>query len=159
MAAASTGLSGRVLAGGDVTIDGAGVVWNIISTTPSSIASHNSFADVTALVKPKIDSAPAGLVDFVITEVSTFGIDGEILAVIFDDPNQTTSNTIILLFGAQDVTGDVFAIGLAEPINTSDPNLVLDLSLGISFGFQPTGQVSLVDINGGAHYIRCRRSG
>jgi hypothetical protein len=152
MAAASTGFSDRMLANGDITIDGAPVVWDIVPTTPSSIFSHNSFADVTVLVKPKIDAAAAGLVDFTIGEVSSGSIDGSVLAVIFDDPNQTTSNTIVLLFGAQDVNGDNFAIGLADPIDLSDPNLVLDLSLAISFGFQvPPGninQISQVDVNG-----------
>ena len=146
MAAASTGFGGRVLANGDVKIDGVGVNWDI--STPSSISSYNHWSNVTALVKPKIDAAPAGLVSFLITEVSTLGIDGEILAVIFDDPNQTTSNTVILLFGAQAIAGDTFNIGLAQPLDKSDANLVLDMSLGISYGWQGVAQVSLVDVNG-----------
>ncbi len=146
MAAASTGFRGRTLADGDVMIDGAGVTWS--STVASSISSYNSFADVTSLVKAKIDAAPAGRVDFTITEVGTYGIDGEILAVIFDDPGQTTSNTIVLLFGAQNIAGDTFHIGLGAPIDKSDPKLMLDLSLGISYGYQPSGQYSLVDVNG-----------
>jgi len=44
MAAATTGFSGRRLANNDVTIDGTGVTWNI--TTPSSISSYNSWAEV-----------------------------------------------------------------------------------------------------------------
>ena len=149
-AAASTGFSGRVIGDGLITIDDGtvvtGVNWDIV--TPSSIASHNHWADVTSIVKTTIDGAPAGLVDFLIWESGTGSIEGEILAVIFDDPNQTTSNTIILLFGAQNVLGDNFAIGLADPIDLTDPNLVLDFSLGISFGFQPAGQFSQVDVNG-----------
>ncbi len=149
MAAASTGFSGRVLANGDVKIDGQDVNWSM--TTPSSIRSSNSFANVTSLVKSKIDSAPAGIVNFHIDEVSSDGIDGEVLAVIFNDPNQTTSNTVILLFGAQNIAGDNFSIGLANPINKNDPKLLLDLSLGISFGFQTSGslgQHSNIDVNG-----------
>jgi len=149
LAAASTGFSGRVLANGDVKLDGDPVNW--IKTTPSSISSSNSWADVTSLVKGKIDGAPAGIVNFHVDEVSTFGIDGEVLTVIFNDPNQTTSNTIILLFGAQNIAGDNFSIGLANPINKNDPKLLLDLSLGISFGFQTPGslgQHSNVDVNG-----------
>lgn len=146
MAAASTGFSNRVLADGDVKIDGTDVNWDM--TESSSISSRNHWADVTDIVKPTIDAAAAGMVDFTITEVNTFGIDGEILAVIFDDPNQMTTNTIVLLFGAQDINGDTFAIGLADPIDKSDPDLVLDLSLGISFGFQPSGQRSEIDVNG-----------
>ena len=145
-AAASTGFSNRVLANGDVKIDGVGVTWSI--NTPSSISSSNHWADVTSMVKGKIDAAPAGLVSFTITEVSTFGIDGEILAVIFDDPAATTSNTIVLLFGAQAIAGDDFFVNLANPLDLSEPGLILDMGLGISFGHQPGGQVSLVDVNG-----------
>jgi hypothetical protein len=48
----------------------------------------------------RFDAAPAGRVDFTITEANTAKIDGELLAGIFDDPSQTTDNTIVLLFGA-----------------------------------------------------------
>ena len=145
-AAASTGFSLRKLNNTDVQIDGANVAWDL--ETPSSISSWNHWSNVTGMVKAKIDAAAAGPVSFRITEVSTFGIDGEILAVIFDDPNQTTSNTVILLWGAQDIAGDTFNIGLASPIDLSDANFALDMSLGISFGFQGSVQVSLVDVNG-----------
>jgi PKD repeat protein len=146
MAAASTGFSLRTLAAGDVKIDGVGFPWNV--TVPSTISSQNHWADVTELVKSKLDGAPPGRVNFTITEVSTFGIDGEILAVVFDDPAQTTDNTIVLLFGAQNVAGDQFVVSLAQPIDLSDPSLLLDMGLGISFGFQPGVQFSVVDVNG-----------
>lgn len=143
---ASTGLTNRVLADGDVKLDGTDVTWDI--TTSSSINSWNHWSNVTALVKPKVDAAAAGLVDIEVTEVASLGIDGVILAVIFDDPNETVSNTVVLLFGAQDVLGDTFNISLAEPIDKTDLNLGLDMGLGISYGAQPGGQVSLVDVNG-----------
>jgi hypothetical protein len=148
MAAASTGFSGRVLLNGDVKINGVNVVWTM--QTASSISSSNHFSDVTSIVKPIIDAAPAGLVNITITEVNSSGIDGEVLAVIFDDPGQTTNNTVVLLFGAQNIAGDVFAVGLANPLDLTDPSLVLDMSLGISFGAQgcASGQFSQVDVNG-----------
>ena len=147
IAAASTGFSGFIIPNGGIKIDGQDVVWDVV--TPSSISSSNHFAKVTDLVKPKLDAAPAGRVNFEITEVSSAQIDGSILAVIFDDPNQTTENTVVLLFGAQAIAGDHFAVNLAKPIDTSDPNLKINMGLGISFGFQPTNQqVNLVDVNG-----------
>jgi uncharacterized repeat protein (TIGR01451 family) len=145
MAAATTGFSGAVLANGDVTIDGAGVNWD--ATTPNGISSNNYWSDVTTLVKTKLDGAPAGAVSFQIGETNALTTEGEILAVIFDDPNQTTSNTIALLFGAQNLAGDTFNIGLAEPIDKSDPKLRLDMALGISFGFQGLDQYSTVEVN------------
>jgi len=146
MAAASTGFSSRTLANGDVKIDGVGVVWSM--ATVSSISSFNHFADVTSMVKAKIDAAPAGRVNFTITEVNTGSIEGEILAVIFDDPNETTNNTVALLWGAQAVGGDTFALALADPVDKSDPNLLLQMSLGIGFGFQGGSQFSFVNVNG-----------
>jgi PKD repeat protein len=145
LVAASTGGSARTLLAGDVKIDGVGFPWAI--SVASTIGSWNHWADVTSLVKPKIDAAPAGRVNFTITEVSTFGIDGEVLAVVFDDPSQATDNTIVLLFGAQNVAGDQFVVSLANPLDLSDPALVLNMGLGISFGFQPGGQFSEVNVN------------
>ncbi|HYP26211.1 MAG TPA: Ig-like domain-containing protein [Blastocatellia bacterium] len=144
LAAASTGFSGRALLDGDVKIEGTDVAWSAVVS--SSILSTNAFADVTSIVKPIIDAAPAGINSLTITEVDSGGIDGEILAVIFDDPNQTTNNTVIILFGAQNTAGDNFNVLLAEPI--ADTTRPIDMSLGISFGFQPSGQFSLVDVNG-----------
>jgi hypothetical protein len=147
---ASTGGLNFQIPNGNIRIDGQAVNWS--RSVPSSIGSWNHFGEVTALVKPRLDAAPAGRVAFTITETSTANIDGTILAVIFDNPAETTVNTAILLFGAQSTTGDTFNISLAEPINKNDPNLALDLSLGISFGFQTgtltEGQRSTVDING-----------
>jgi hypothetical protein len=101
-------------------------------------------------VKTKIDSAAAGTIDFTITETedNTHDIDGEILVVIFDDPNQMTTNTIVLLFGAQDINGDTFNIGLAEPLDLS-VTTQLDMSLGISYSYQYDGeqQYSIVTVN------------
>jgi len=150
LAAASMALSNRILIDGDVKIDGADVNWDM--STPSTIGAYNHWAEVTSIVKPKIDAAPPGRVNFTITEVRTLGIDGEILAVIFDDPGQITENTVVLFFGAQDIAGDTFVIGLADPLDMDDPSLILDMGLGISFGFQqatsPTGQYSIIDVNG-----------
>lgn len=147
-AAASTGFTGYEISDGELQINGEGVTWD--TATANSISSWNYWADVTDIVQPVVDAAPAGLVDFTITETGdSFLVDGELLAVIFDDPNQTSANTIILLFGAQETTGDTFAIGLLEPLDLSDPNLQLDLGLGISYSFQDNGtQFSEIDVNG-----------
>ena len=69
--------------------------------------------------------------------------------MIFDDPNQKTNNTIVLLFGAQDIGGDTFSIKTAQPIDLTDPNLAIDMGLGISFGYQEYGgeQYSLINVN------------
>ena len=58
--AASTGFSGFSSLNGAVTLDGAPVQWTDTDTLSSSIGSFNVAADVTALVKPKVDAAAAG---------------------------------------------------------------------------------------------------
>lgn len=148
LASASTGFSGYTIPNGGVLIDGAAVNWDLVIS--NSISSKNHWADVTSLVKTKIDAAPAGIVNFTITENNSPSIDGEILAVVFDDPGQTSDNTIVLLFGAQNIAGDTFNIGLATPINKSAPGFKLDFSLGISYSYQQFGtqQYSQVDVNG-----------
>lgn len=147
MAAASTGWSEYTLQNGDIKIDGQDVVWS--TQIPNAIFSYNAWADVTSLVKAKIDAAPAGRVDMAITETPADDTDGELLVVIFDDPAQTTDNTIVLMFGAQALGGDDFNIGLSEPIDKSDPNLALDFSLASSYSNQDDdAQYSIVDVNG-----------
>ena len=151
MASATRGFFRYLLRPGDVKLDGADVAWNIV--TPSGIASYNFWGEVTDTVKAKLDSAPAGPVDFSLSEARPTGVDGiegEVLVVIFDDPNQPKDNTVALLFGAQRTTGDTFALRFAQPLDLSDPNSALTMSLGISFGHQnPLGQqYSLIDVNG-----------
>ena len=103
------------LVDGDAKIDGLDIVWSM--SVSSRIFPNNHWADVTSRVKSTIDAAPAGLVDLTVTEVATAGIDGESLIVNFDDPAQTTTNTVISFFGVQGIAGDSFLIGLTDPIN------------------------------------------
>jgi hypothetical protein len=93
--AASTGFTGYSPVNGDVTIDGTPVDWDSAHTIPNAIASINVLADVTNMVKAKLDAAPAGITTFTVAEPNnTFSIDGEILAVIFDDPTITVNKSI-----------------------------------------------------------------
>lgn len=150
--AASTGFTGYVPVNGDVTVDGLPVTWDAAHTIPNSISSYNVLADVTPMVKTKIDSASVGSVAFTVAEPNhTLLIDGEILAVIFDDPTVTFNKSVSLLYGAQSTTGDTFNVALSAPIDKSDPNQQLTFGLGISFGYQAPGvlgQYSLIDVNG-----------
>jgi hypothetical protein len=109
----------------------------------------NVESDVTSIVKPIVDAAPAGDVNLTVAEPNnSVLIDGEILAVVLNDPSVTTSGSIALLYGAQAPAGDTFHVALAQPVDTTDPHFGMNLSLGISFGAQPSGQFSTVDVNG-----------
>jgi hypothetical protein len=152
LAASSGGLSNRILANGDVQIDGSGVNWAIVEPATSGVEAYNHWAEVTSLVKPKIDAAPTGRVDFTITEIDSATIEGELLAVIFDNPTELTTNTVVLLFGTQSSRGSRFGVNLLQPVDTTDPDLAIQLSLGISYGAQGATaagtQASQVDVNG-----------
>jgi Bacterial Ig-like domain (group 1) len=145
---ATTGFSGYTPVNGEVTLNGAPVTWNPAQTITNGISSKNGEADVTAIVKPLIDAAPAGIVNVPITEANSGSYDGEILAVIFDDPTVPQPGTVILMYGAQKTSGDDFNVALSDPVDKTNPNFGLDLSLGISFGFQPASQFSTIDVNG-----------
>ena len=135
----------------DVKLDNQNVSWD--QHTPilaNGVWGENYWADVTSIVKSKIDGAPAGLIDFALNETKDH-VDGEVLIVIFDDPNQTSDNTVILFFGALNPNGDSFNITPASPLDPTDPSLVVDLSIGLTYGFQSTtvqNQVSLINVNG-----------
>jgi hypothetical protein len=143
------------LVDGDVTLNGTSLTWDPAFNAVNSVFGetiNTRGVDVTSIVKPVVDSAPAGDVTFTAAEPNQTGnIDGEVLAVILNDPTLPTNNTVSFLFGALAPTGDNFSIGLAQPLNLSDPNLALTMSLGDSFGYQgppATGQFSQIDVNG-----------
>jgi len=148
--AASTGFTGYTPTNTDVTLNGDAVAWNPAETLNNSIGSVNVEADVTSVVKPIVDAASSGLVPFTVAEgAETSNIDGEILAVIFDDPNNVPANkTIALMYGAQATGGDTFSINLAKPLNLSTPGLGMVMGLGDSYGYQPAGQYSTIQVNG-----------
>jgi PKD repeat protein len=146
--ATTTGFRRHLLGSDDVKLENVAVSWDIV--TPSGIQGYNFWGEVTDIVKAKLDSAPAGRVDFSLHEADTDNIEGAVLVVIFDDPSQPKDNTVALLFGAQQTTGDTFALRFAQPLDRSDPSFKLVMSLGISFGHQSPSaqQYSLIDVNG-----------
>ncbi|MCA9783275.1 MAG: T9SS type A sorting domain-containing protein [Candidatus Cloacimonetes bacterium] len=145
LATASQGFSNAVIADGCVTLAGSGVSWDMIVAGP--INNNNHWADVTDIVAPVIDVAPAGINDLVVTECGS--IDGSALYVIFDDPDTDLVQTAVIAFGGQSTLGDDFSIGFGAPVEI-DANTVIELGLAISFGAQGQDpcQNSQVDING-----------
>ncbi len=147
LVSASTGGSLYQIQGTDILLNGQNPTFT--SQVASSIGSFNHFADVTAIVKGLIDAAPSGIVAVPYDEgARTFSIDGSSLVVIFDDPAQTSTNTVVVMFGAQTTTGDQFIVSFNNPLDLTDPNLRLQMSLAISYGFQPSPQFSYLDVNG-----------
>lgn len=128
-----------------VTLEGSGVAW---SATDGVNSLSSFFADVTGIVKPVVDAAPAGTVGIEMDEISDTGdIDGVGLVVIFDDPNQSSVSTAVIAFGAQAQDGDTFSITLADPFNDTTQDITMSLAIG--YGFQSSGvqQSSIVEVN------------
>ena len=108
-------------------------------------------ADVTSIVKAKVDPRPKGRVNFFVREIyDNASIDGEVLVVVYRVPSMTTAQqrTAVLLFGGQKVSGDRFEIDLASPIDKTKPGNRIRMGLGISFGYQGTDQYSIIDVGG-----------
>ncbi len=155
-ACATTGFTGTMPADGAVTLAGVPVSWG--QNIPNGIQSFNTFADVTTIVKPLIDAAPAGNVPMTVAELNPSFWDGCALAVVFDDPAQPTDSSVTIVFGAQATSGDSFAITLAQPLDLTNVASKADMGLAITFSFQgggpPThlcgtdvGQDSQIDVN------------
>ncbi len=141
----AAGIPGYTPTTGDITLDGTTVTF---TSTPviSNFGTGSVEADVTSLVKPILEPEPAGPVNFTLDEVNnTYSIDGEILVVVFNDPS-VSNNTVTLLYGTENTHGDTFNILLGNPINLTTSSI--QFALGISYGYQPAGQYSLVDVNG-----------
>ena len=143
---AATIYDGGSIPDGGITLNGAGVNWEL--TVAGPITNTNHRADVTAIVQPVVDVAGPGLIDFTLAEpYGTFLVDGEILVVIFNDPTITDDRTVALMFGGQATTGDTFTINFAQPIDPSAPGARADMGLGISYSVGGD-QHSNIDVQG-----------
>ncbi len=140
---ASTGSSGYLPTDDDVKLDGQSVSWNNEWTLESRIGSYNVASDVTALVSQKLNGAPSGLVELTISEAHSLSLDGEVLAVVWQSPS-ARSRTVALLYGALAPGGDHFEVQLSEALK---PSSSATMSLGISYGHQPSGQFSNISVN------------
>jgi hypothetical protein len=148
----AAGIPSYTMVDGDVTLNGTALSFPASNNVVGNFAVNSVWTDVTSIVKPVVDSAAPGDVQFTAAEPNnTDSIDGEILAVILNDPTLPTNNTVSFQFGALNTAGDTYSIGLASPLNLSDPNLALTMSIGDSYGYQgppATGQYSQISVNG-----------
>lgn len=134
----AAGNSSRTIEDGDVTLDDTPVAWvdSVIhgfGNAPDFF--HNVRADVTAIVAPVLDAAEPGRVAFDVVESGGTTIDGEVLAVVFDDDEQEVVRTIRLGFGG--ISGDTrFVLTLLDGIDPQAPGALADFGVGISFSRQ-----------------------
>jgi hypothetical protein len=148
----AAGVPDYMIQNGDITLNGTALSFPAANNVVGNFAVNSVWTDVTSIVKPVVDSAPVGNVSFTAAEPNnTDEIDGEILAVIMQDPALPTDNTVSFEFGALNTTGDTFSIGLAQPLNLSNRNLALTMSIGDSYSYQgppANGQYSVITVDG-----------
>jgi len=136
----------------DLTFGGtliSGSSWtNLGTTTAHSLTAFR--ADVTSQVAGVAGGGSGSPFTFGILESDSFHQEGSSLVVVYSDPGES-ERTIALLDGFTDPAGDSTFINLVNPISAADlsnPSFEAQMSLGIGFSAQGTGQYSTVDING-----------
>ena len=128
---------GYTIGNGTVTLDGTSLSFTAADDVVGNFDVNSVWTNVTTIVAPVVNAAPAGKVEFTAAEpTETTEITGEILAVIMNDPTLPTNNTVSLLFGSLDTTGTSFSIGLSTPLKLSNPTLKLIMSIGDSYSYQ-----------------------
>lgn len=104
-------------------------------------------ADVTSFVSQIVGSGSANGYAFNVGNiVGNNSVDGYALVIVYSNPNET-NRTISLLDGFSASSGDNFTLNFGTPLNP-DANFSAQMSLGIGFGFQPSGQYSTINVNG-----------
>ena len=104
-------------------------------------------ADVTNLVSSLATGGPNYSWSVAETNLNN-RIDGEVLAIVYEDAALPTGS-VILLDGGQDTRGEMTTVNFASALgDTSNPSFFADMSLGISFSTATGSQVSRVDVNG-----------
>jgi hypothetical protein len=129
--------SGISLGGSDVTFS------HGVTDDTGFYGFNNVFAEVTDIVAPLVDAAPAGIVDVAVDEGQTL-TEGTALVVIFDDPTVDYAS-VVLEFGRSAPDGDQFS--LEFPALTQPQVDDLRMSIGVSYSYQP-GQDSTITVDG-----------
>jgi hypothetical protein len=128
-----------------ITLAGNTVAWT--GSVTNTFGSTNYYSDVTTIVAPILNAAGAGISSLAVTECLTYSVDGVGLLVIFSDAS-ASPKTIIIMFGGLSSAGDNFALTLGAPIDPDAPGALLNMGLGIEYGYQGSLQYSIIDVNG-----------
>lgn len=140
-----------------VTFEGttySGADWTSLGNFQPNAASFPNFwlgafrTDVTTQVSSLAGGGSGSLFNWTVNSENPNGnIDGDVLAIVYSLPSETT-RTIAFLDGFSASVGDVTTINFASPLTAAqlaDPNFDAQMSLGI--GFSAGGsQFSTVDI-------------
>jgi hypothetical protein len=132
--------------GNSVTLPAAGGTL-LSNANPSQVRRH----DVTSFVSANI---AAGLQNWTVNEANTGQSDGTILVVAYRHAATTTGATAIIMDGELALAGDSTTLGFAPYSGGA-----VVMSLASEFSFQPTGQVTLIDVTTSSNPVARRLSG
>lgn len=124
-------------AGGGTLLDNA---------NPSAARRH----DVTTFVSNNI---AGGLQNWTVNEAVSTQSDGSVLVVVYRHAS-TTGATAIIMDGELALSGDTTTLGFAPYASGA-----VVMSLASEFSFQPTGQVTLIDVTTSSNAVPRRLSG
>lgn len=132
-----------------------GAVWQFLGANDINLRAYR--ANVTAQVQSLVGNGSDTPFSFTVnSEFPNANIDGEVLAVVYSNPNEA-ERTLAFLDGFSNSTGDETLINLAEPLSAEQlgsSDFQAALSLGIGFSYQGTPsevnetQFSEVFVNG-----------
>lgn len=122
-----------------------------VSNTTACCGLYSARADVTNMVASLINGGPGGVYSFPVHEADTGGqfdlngTDGTALVVVYQLSSLPTQ-TVAILDGFADVTGDTATLNFGSPLDPTMPGFHAEMDLGI--GFSATGDASTVTVNG-----------
>ena len=108
-------------------------------------------ADVTSIVAPIVTAATTSSLTFQVTEGSTGAQDGEALVIVYSNASLPIQ-TVGILDGSSNSSGDMSSINFSTPLNPASPGFVADFRIGDGYSFDGqgctgNGQVSTVTVN------------
>ncbi|MDJ0785704.1 MAG: choice-of-anchor Q domain-containing protein [Myxococcota bacterium] len=139
----AAGVPGAVIPDGSISVQGTPVDFDVsLIARPSTggLEFNNVAADVTDLVRSRIDAAPAGPIGIPVAEGgATQDIEGTVLAVVFERPDLTEPRSIVLQVGHQVQDGDTLTFDVEAPLDLNAPGALAELHLGIGSSCQSPG--------------------
>ncbi|MBB4617668.1 PEPxxWA-CTERM sorting domain-containing protein [Sphingomonas abaci] len=115
------------------------------ATGNGALSMTSARADVTSIVAGIVDGGAGGTYNFAVTEGNSGMTDGTALVVVYKDA-ALAEQTVALFDGYSAVGGDALSMTFDKPLNSTSPDFVADLRLGINFS--TGGQSSNVYVNG-----------
>lgn len=123
----------QLISDDEIRLDGQPVSWDV-SLFPNHIFGSSQSANVTSIVRAKVNEKPPGRIRFGVEEIFSDHVDGVALAVVFNDPTQSERSSVSLNLIIPNPSEEIYVITLDKSsVNVTSPEDAV-LGLGISSG-------------------------